>query len=344
MREERTLTTQTDIKTEFTPAWKLAIRYSKWIWAFYLLDTLFLLYYDVLTTTATGGSLSFAQKLVFYPQLPGFAISLLFVERTWSWILEPNMIVLGLLNCVFWYVAIFVGIAVSQLVKRRRLCIPFPHIRWRRVAILIASVAIIITAFRFYQFRSNFAPLEIRELPQPNPESWVFPATIETLTERIKWGMHKDTIRTDSFFTPLGFVEVSSKRDIDKVRFSVWTREDEWFGREIFADPANSNDLFITPNGDALISRTYFLDGKPVDYLSDYHLHLEPVGSDSTRVTVIAVNPRIQKGYRGGVMGISGLKFIPVEPTTIEEYCILLYIGNLLGDTTMPPLTLPEPL
>jgi hypothetical protein len=87
--------------------------------------------------------------------------------------------------------------------------------------------------------------------------------------------------------------------------------------------------------------------GNPRLYTVKYYfIHLEETGL-GVKVYVHAIDPKLRVGWHWGAgMGILnyGIKprFISVPSTTVEEYEILLMIGNTLGVQNMPPLKIPE--
>lgn len=113
---------------------------------------------------------------------------------------------------------------------------------------------------------------------------------------------------------------------------------------ELFKDSSNSNDYIIVRFRSD--SKNYFSkkDTIPLLYFADFHLHLIKIDSNSTLVQVITYNPTILTGHDtfGFVGEIGGADFESVEPTSIEEYEILLVIGEAIGvRNKMPKLLLP---
>jgi hypothetical protein len=125
--------------------------------------------------------------------------------------------------------------------------------------------------------------------------------------------------------------------------FVVESKEDPSFSKHIFENPENSNDLYLHSFGTSIESSyVYFGGGKPLRYRAEFQLHLSAPSPDTTRVSVITHKPTVINGSK--CCGLHGYisNDVPVEPTTIEEYKILLFIGRLLGAQDMPPLRLPE--
>jgi len=128
-----------------------------------------------------------------------------------------------------------------------------------------------------------------------------------------------------------------------RFRPQVESRETALFSKEIFADPENKNDLYLHAFGEFVgPSPIYSGGGKPLKYRSEFQLHLTDAGHNRTKVSVITHKPTVFNGSK--CCGLHGYvsNDVPVEPTTIEEYKILLFIGSILGTKNMPPLRMPE--
>lgn len=87
-------------------------------------------------------------------------------------------------------------------------------------------------------------------------------------------------------------------------------------------------------------SPVYVIDGEPVEYLASFHIHLVPIAEREIRADVRALNPEVIVGEVFTVHGFA-YRFRRVEPTSIEEYQILLVIGEQLDVHDMPALRIP---
>lgn len=91
-------------------------------------------------------------------------------------------------------------------------------------------------------------------------------------------------------------------------------------------------------------SARYWVSGEPADYLADFTVNLMEDTPGETSVVILVHNPEVIAGKKFG-FGSCGPgfanRYIPVDPTTIEEYEILLRIGAELGERGMPALVLP---
>ena len=117
-------------------------------------------------------------------------------------------------------------------------------------------------------------------------------------------------------------------------------------GGSSFFNPELDWDLVLrtyhTPIGKSVV---YFARGKPLDYLAEFHLHLVERGPKETQVDVWTHKPEVNLGkvFHFGTRGPGFAEiYVAIEPTTIEEYEILLRMGQLLGEKNMPPIIVPQ--
>jgi hypothetical protein len=118
------------------------------------------------------------------------------------------------------------------------------------------------------------------------------------------------------------------------------------FSKAVFGDTANTNDIYLhTFHAPFALSDVYRGRDGGLPLIATFHLHLTASGSD-TLVTVIALDSEVingrKLGYGHGGPGY-GWNCEKVQPTTVEEYVILRYLGRYLGITNMPNLVLPRP-
>jgi hypothetical protein len=182
---------------------------------------------------------------------------------------------------------------------------------------------------------SDVHPIKTRALSQKNPTSYVFPHPVPEVREKVLTALEDYKFRRD-FYSSLSPNNPS-------FHFSVNTRGDAGSSEPIFASPDNKDDLYLHSFGDWIDpSPVYFAGGKPLRYRAKFQLHLTALGDNSTKVSVITHDPSVING--SVCCGLHGYKSndVAVEPTTIEEYRILLFIGRVLGVSDMPHLSLPE--
>jgi hypothetical protein len=180
--------------------------------------------------------------------------------------------------------------------------------------------------------------IKTRTLPEKNPTSYVFPGSVDAVRERII-----EAFQFENRYEKPAEDFYSSFNNPTTFSFRVESREDVVFSEHIFKDPENRNDVYLHTYGEPLgPSPVYFGGGKPLRYRPKFQLHLTAADDKNTKVTVITHDPSVINGSK--CCGLHGYvsNDIAVEPTTIEEYRILLFIGRVLGVNDMPPLKLPE--
>ena len=131
---------------------------------------------------------------------------------------------------------------------------------------------------------------------------------------------------------------------IEDVRKAILTRvEDSLDGYTVYAKEDYDNDI-LSKNikNDALLqnvldvgSKMYFRFGKPLPYFPEFIIHLDSISEKKTNVVVYTSDTTIVVGGIGVPhFGYTWEK--KVSPSTIEEYEILLLIGQQLGQEGMP--------
>lgn len=131
---------------------------------------------------------------------------------------------------------------------------------------------------------------------------------------------------------------------IEDVRKAILTRvEDSLDGNTVYAKEDYENDIFSKNiKNDALLvnicdvkSKMFFRFGKPLPYFPEFIIHLDSISEKKTNVVVYTSDTTIVVGGIGVPhFGYTWEK--KVSPSTIEEYEILLLIGQQLGQEGMP--------
>ena len=182
---------------------------------------------------------------------------------------------------------------------------------------------------------SDVHSIKTKTLSQKNSTSYVFPGPLPDVRQKLLTAFR-------DFPTKREFASALSPNN-QSFMVSVRTKEDDGFVDPIFASPENHNDVYLHSWGEWIDpSEVYFGGGKPLRYRAEFQLHLTAPDDNSTRISVITHKPSVING--SVCCGLHGYKSndVAVEPTTIEEYRILLFIGRILGVNDMPPLRLPE--
>ncbi len=173
-------------------------------------------------------------------------------------------------------------------------------------------------------------PIKTKLLSQKNPTSYVFTRPVPEVREKILTAFKDDDLMRDFY---------SSFPTTQYFFFAVESREHAVFAERIFANRENQDDVYLHSYGTPIcLSPVYFAGGKPLRYRAEFHLHLTSLDDNSTKVTITTHDPTVINGSK--CCGLHGYMAndVTVEPTTIEEYKILLFIGRVLGAGDMPRL------
>jgi len=165
------------------------------------------------------------------------------------------------------------------------------------------------------------------DLPEKNPTRYIFNADIE----KIKTVLY-DRFRDRNFYG-LQF------------RFA----EDSTYTRLMlkYLKNCNSYDGILYTIG-AFNSSIYYNQEVPLDYHADFHIHINKIDNFKTEIEIITFKSYIYIGetWYSGLFHVFGHAFFDtedVDPSTVEEYQILLEIGAGLGvKDQMPEIILPD--
>jgi hypothetical protein len=110
--------------------------------------------------------------------------------------------------------------------------------------------------------------------------------------------------------------------------------------------PANKYDMFIDARFDNLKSYTYKNhEGEYLEYLVSFYIHLDSIDISKTKVSIETFDPKLIRDHDllpSPPHFVRNPKWLIGEPSTIEEYSILLNIGKSIGEKNMPSLILPD--
>lgn len=184
-------------------------------------------------------------------------------------------------------------------------------------------------------------PIEHKTLSSPNPTSYVFSSPFPKVLAAMDDLCSKDR--------PLSDADTPTSRAISRCDRSsevdVYTREcpscrrDHPLYTPKFNPDANQDRIvFETRNFD---SRSYFVNGKPVSNWCLYVVILQRIDSAKTRVTIEPIDLRAVNGTAHGIHGAIVTHIVNLKPTSIEEYEVLYYLGNRIGESGMPLIQLP---
>jgi len=182
-----------------------------------------------------------------------------------------------------------------------------------------------------YFFPSNSVDYFKKELPRKNPTVYIFNRTLQ----QVKTAIEK--------------VQYSFDLNVDLLkRGDAYLPDEQFIYDGVFEDSLNYDDYILIHEPRAICKSVLYVseeDSVGMDYIASFHLHLTKIDSNRTMVQVITYNPAIINGNHNiALIGMTpGSILEPVEPTSIEEYQILLRIGKKLGlKLKMPKLLLPE--
>jgi hypothetical protein len=153
-----------------------------------------------------------------------------------------------------------------------------------------------------------------------------------------------------TFYTPIDslYARASKQLKITNMRLRDITKKNMLTNNisSLFSRPNSIFDFYLEPMYYLHKSKIYLKEnGDSLDYLAGFYLHLESIDETHTKVKITTIEPRIIIGREllpSPPNMVRKDKTMPVEPSTIEEYKILLDIGRLVGEKDMPPLNLPD--
>lgn len=194
-----------------------------------------------------------------------------------------------------------------------------------------------IIALLFLVGCSKSDKMEVRVLKQPNPTSWTFPVSKDSLRNKIIqiFSEHEE-FGSPTYRSSVFMILTESKVKVP-ILFRIEWREVSIFFKDYFAEAKNRDDLILRNDAIAWASPIYFSGGEPLPFRSSFAISFDSLSINSTRLNVTAINPTVIHGFECcGPHGRYGRE-IAVDPTTIEEYTIILLIGEQLG-IILPPL------
>jgi hypothetical protein len=194
----------------------------------------------------------------------------------------------------------------------------------------------------------NQITLQEKLLPHPNPTNHVFDASVSDVKTAIKKGFAKwedEQLKSNRNRVWKGGGDAEAKRLLTLALqlppgMLFWKGDADSLAKDLLTKPGNENDAYFygtdSPVGE---SQVYFKDGQPLIYYTDFHIHLTALGPKRSRVEICTYDSSVVSGVeqRWAPHGTSFIR-VNVDPTTVEEYQILLRIGEQLGVKDMLPL------
>lgn len=131
------------------------------------------------------------------------------------------------------------------------------------------------------------------------------------------------------------------KKNKYDIIFSIETIKNAVFSKEYYKNPNAKNDIYVHCFGTPWYSKLYYTDNKPLKYRTAFIIKLKKVDENKTQIEIIAENPTVINGISSyGSHGAIALN-TKVEPSSIEEYTLLLFIANHLGESNLPKIRFP---
>ncbi len=182
--------------------------------------------------------------------------------------------------------------------------------------------------------------------PIKNIPEYTFHLGIERLRDTIAALFNFSNQYENKYLGPIFYYYIFEENESEKHKnaqfFNAETVKDSLFGRNYFSKPNTSNDIYIHDFNTAWPSKLYFSNGKPLKYRTDFIIKLSKVDLDSTKVVIIAEDPKVLNGIDGFGVHAPVARETAVRPSSIEEYSLLLFIADKLQEHNLLPLKLPS--
>lgn len=190
---------------------------------------------------------------------------------------------------------------------------------------------------------SSQEPIETKPFPNKNISEHVFNLNASVLKDTIVRAFKIENDPEENKYLKDIFWYYAGEGTEHKmpVYFTVETNRDTIFSRDYFAKPNTVNDVFLEAFHEAWFSKFYQSHGHALKYTTDFAIQLTSIDDNKTKAKVVALNPEVINGTGIGVHAPANI-YTPAQPTSIEEYSILLFIADKVGDTTLPALKLPD--
>jgi hypothetical protein len=178
-------------------------------------------------------------------------------------------------------------------------------------------------------------PYKARRLDHPNPMSYTFNASIAKVRGALEAQLAPTIVHGRMVSTKHGKL------------FCYAKDAPSYFWKDHPDIKVDSSDGIVEAAAGGSPSYIYYGEEGPLLYTVVHIIHLTEMSIDSVRVEIRAFQPEISTGVDvsyyvlGGHPGMGRATSVP--PSTIEEYQLLLYIGEGLGvRDRMPKLVLPK--
>ena len=188
-------------------------------------------------------------------------------------------------------------------------------------------------------------PIETKPFPIKNIAEHSFNLNIDKLKDIIFSFFTLENQDNNKYLKDIFFFYPSVDKETEQYKmfidFQAETYKTALFGKSYFAKPNTENDIYIHNFGTCWFSKLYHSKGKPLKYRTPFFIKLTKINEVTTKVFIAAEDPKVLNGISGYGPHGAIARETTVEPSTIEEYSILLFIADKLGDKTLLPLKLP---
>jgi hypothetical protein len=181
---------------------------------------------------------------------------------------------------------------------------------------------------------------------QINPIEYVFhfpfDAVKSAIIKKLDDYKFQSTIGKEKFDLDKGKIVLYESLHADTLGKDMWPDAEK-----ILSKPEYTKDVYLYTFGYAP-SQVYFSGNckVPLIFSANYHLHLDKIDKNTTKVTVTTINHRVMTGHEllptPQMCGFGRSAIFKIVPTTtVEQYELLLQIGNTLGEQNMPKIIIP---
>jgi hypothetical protein len=185
---------------------------------------------------------------------------------------------------------------------------------------------------------SKESDYKVKILKKRNPTDFVFSLPKDSLAS-VVLKIFKEFRYTNSPVYSSSVLNFYHDGHRTPVSFVAESFAEHVFSKRYFETTGAKDDIYLYNLVGAWPSPIYYSNGQPLLYRTSFVITLTSKESNKTLLTVKAESPVILKGTECCGPHGSYSKEIPVPPTTIEEYTIILLIAEELG-VEIPPMKL----
>ncbi len=209
----------------------------------------------------------------------------------------------------------------------------------------ILKTLFIILPFSIYSCKTE-KTIETKYFPIRNIAEHTFRISVHELRDTIASLFNFENQDENKFLRDIFYYysesDKHSKEEKHLISFNAETIHYSLFSTDYFSKANTSNDIYLHDYNTPWLSKLYFSNGEPLEQEATFIIKLSIINNNSTKLSIIAEEPKVLNGISGYGPHGAIARETAVEPSTIEEYSLLLFIAQKLGDTTLLPLKLPK--